>query len=152
MANFCFNYGSMALWDGTFDILTDADFKVMLVKAEYVEDRDDQYIDDGGANDPIDEEISGGTGYTGGWGGSGRKVLASKTITIDLGNDRSDFDAADITWTAIDTTTEPASLLVVEETTNDAASLLISHHDFVAVTNGGDLTATIADLIRLSTV
>lgn len=152
MADFCYNYGSMALWDGTYDILTETNAKVMLVTSSYTPDRDNQYIDDGGANDPTDHEISGGSGYTGGFGGSGRKALASKTITIDLANDRSDFDAADVTWTAIDTTTEPAHLLLVVEETTDADSLLISHHDFVATTNGGDLTATIADLIRLSTV
>lgn len=152
MADFCYNYGSMSLWDGTYDILTEVDVKVMLVTSSYVENRDNQYIDDGGANDPIDHEISGGSGYTGGFGGSGRKALASKSITIDLGNDRSDFDAADVTWIAIDTTTEPDALLCVIEETTDADSLLISFHDFVAVTNGGDLTATIADLIRLTTV
>ena len=151
MADFVYNYGGMYLWDGSYDLLTEAGAKVMLVDSTYAPDRDDQFVDDGGANDPIDQEISGGSGYTGGFAGSGRKVLGSKTITIDLGNDRSDFDAADVTWSTIDTTTEPADLLCIIEDTSDAASPLISHHDFVAVTNGGDLTATIADLIRLST-
>ncbi|MGW8180027.1 MAG: hypothetical protein ACWGQW_14890, partial [bacterium] len=81
MADFCYNYGSMALWDGTYDILTETNAKVMLVTSSYTPDRDNQYIDDGGANDPTDHEISGGSGYTGGFGGSGRKALASKTIT-----------------------------------------------------------------------
>ena len=151
MTDFCYNYGSMYLWNGDYDILTEAALKVMLVTSSYVEDRDNQYVDDGGADDPIDHEISGGSGYTGGFAGAGRKALAGKGITIDLGNDRSDFDAADVTWSTIDTTTEPADLLCIIEDTSDAASPLISHHDFVAVTNGGDLTATIADLIRLST-
>jgi hypothetical protein len=142
----------MYLWDGTYDILTEADLKAMLVTSSYTPDRDDQYVDDGGANDPTDHEISGGSGYTGGFGGAGRKVLASKTITIDLVNDRSDFDCADITWSAIDTTTEPAYLIAIIEETADNDSPLISEHDFVAVTNGGDLTAQIADLIRLATV
>jgi len=152
MADFCYNYGSMYLWDGSYDILTETACKVMLVTSSYTPNRDNQYVDDGGANDPIDHEIGGGSGYTGGFGNSGRKALASKTITIDLANDRSDFDAADVTWSTIDTTTEPSHLLCIIEDTSDAASPLISHHDFVATTNGGDLTATISDLIRLSTV
>lgn len=151
MADFCYNYGSMYLWDGTYDILTEAACKAMLVTSSYTADRDNQYVDDGGANDPIDHELS-GTGYVAGFGNSGRKALASKTITIDLANDRSDFDCADITWTAINAGTA-AHLLVVIEDTSDAASPLISHHDFAVTTNGGDVTAqTTNDVIRLTTV
>ncbi len=151
MAEFLYNQGSMDLWDGTFDLLTEAAAKVMLVTASYVADRDNDFIEEG-VNDANEHEIS-GTGYAAGFGGAGRKVLASKAIIVNKGSDRSEFDAADITWTAIDAGT-PSQMLAVVEVTNDLASVLISHHDtnFPVTTNGGDLTVTIADLIRLSTV
>lgn len=145
MADFVYNYGGMYLWDGSYDILTEAALKAALVTSSYTEDRDDQYADSWNSN-----ELS-GTGYTSGFGNSGRQALASKTITIDLSNDRSDFDAADITWTSIDAGTA-ASLVLLIEDTSDAASPNISHHDFSVTTNGGDVTAQIADAIRLSTV
>jgi hypothetical protein len=153
MAEFLYNTGSMELWDGTMDILTEADMKVMLVTSTYTADRDDDVVDAAGANDPIDHELS-GTGYVAGYGNSGRKTLASKTITIDKGNDRSDFDAADVTWTGIDAGTAAQMLLIEERATDDTNSRLYSHHDtnFPVVTNGGDLTVTITDLLRLSTV
>lgn len=153
MADFAYNTGSMELWDGTIDILT-ATVKIFPVGVSYVADRDDDVVDAAGANDPIDHEYT-GPGYTGGWGGSGRKALASKTITIDKANDRSDFDAADVTWTAIGPGTgeEPAQLVTVKEGgADDTTSRLIVHSDFSVTTNGGDVTSQIADLLRLSTV
>jgi hypothetical protein len=151
MTDFAYNRGSKDLWDGTIALLTDT-IKVMLVAAGYVANRDDDVVDAGGANDAVDHEIS-GTGYVAGWGGSGRKTLASKTITEDDANDRSSFDCADVTWTAIDVATEPSQLLMIKEGgANDTTSRIITHHDFVVVTNGGDVTAQIADLLRLSTV
>lgn len=153
MAEFLYNTGSMELWDGTMDILTEADMKIMLVTSSYVADRDDDVVDAAGPNDPIDHELT-GAGYVAGWTNSGRKVLASKTITIDKAADKSDFDCADITWTAIDAGTAAQALLIEERLTSDVNTRLYSHHDtnFPVTTNGGDLTLNIADLIRLSTV
>ena len=74
MADFLYNSGSMNLWDGTIDLLTETLDKLMLVdNTTYTADRDDDLVDGGGASDPIDAEVS-GTGYTGGYGGSGRKA------------------------------------------------------------------------------
>lgn len=153
MAEFLYNTGSMELWDGTMDILTEADMKVMLVTASYVADRDDDVADAAGPNDPIDHELT-GTGYTAGWGNSGRKVLGSKTITIDKAGDKADFDAADVVWTGINAGTAAQMLMIEERATDDTNTRLYSHYDtnFPVVTNGGDLTVTIADLIRLTTV
>lgn len=152
MSDLVYNSGSMILWDGTLDLLTDSAVKAMLLSTGYVEDPDDDYVDESGANDPIDHELS-GTGYVAGFGGAGRKVLASKTITIDKGNDRADFDCADILWSGIDAGTA-SEMIVIVEITSDALSWLISHHDtnFPVTTNGGDLTVNVADLIRLATV
>ena len=152
MAEFLYNTGSMELWDGTFDILTGT-IKVMLVTSSYVADRDNDLADEAGANDPIDHELT-GTGYVAGWGNSGRKTLGTKAIIVNKGSDRSEFDAADVTWTGIDAGTAAQMLAIVENATDDTNTRLVSHHDtnFPVVTNGGDLTVTIADLIRLSTV
>ncbi len=151
MAEFMYNSGSMILWDGTIDLLTDGAVKAILVTSSYVADRDNDFVEEG-VNDAEEHEIE-GTGYAGGFGNSGRKVLGTKTITVDKGTDRSDFDCADIVWSAIDAGT-PSQMLIIVEITNDLASWLISHHDtnFPVTTNGGDLTVTIADLMRLSTV
>ncbi len=154
MADFLYNNGSKEIHDNTITVLTDT-LKVMLVAVGYVADRDDDYVDESGANDPIDHEYD-GSGYTGGWGGSGRKTLASKTITVDKANDRSDFDAADVLWSSIGpagAAGDPTQLLTFEPgTSDDTDARLICHSDFSVTTNGGDVTAQINDLWRLSTV
>lgn len=158
MPSALYNSGSMNLWDGVIDILTETKDKVMLIdNVTYTFDRDHDLVDEGGAADLIDAEVS-GTGYVAGYGGSGRKALASKTITVDKTNDRSDFDAADITWTGIDVGDVGAAVLVVEDalgvTGNDTETRPVMFDDtnFPVTTNSGDLTLQITDLIRLSTI
>lgn len=141
MADFLYNTGSNDLWDTTqpIDLIVDT-IKVMLCTSSYVADRDNDFIEEG-VNDANEHELT-GTGYTAGFGGSGRKTLGSKTITVDKANDRTEFDAADVVWTAISAGTA-SQALVVKEITNDLASVLIAHIDtggFPIVTNGGDLT------------
>jgi len=124
--------------------------KAMLVSAGYVPNADDDVVDAGGANDAADHEV-GSASYVGGWGGSGRKMLASKTVTVDKANNRVLFDCADVTWTALEVPVQPAHLLVVNEgIADDTTTRLHSHHDFVVTTNGGDITAQINDLWRLN--
>lgn len=120
------------------DLLVDV-IKVGLSNATHVPNKDDQFLDDLGADDFIDGELS-GPGYVAGFGGSGRLTLASKTGVYDTVNDRWEFDAADVTWTAINAgTIVQASLL--KEITNDAASPIIANVDVAdTVTNGGDVT------------
>lgn len=155
MADFLYNTGSARLWDTLqpTDLIVDT-IKVMLVTSSYVADRDNDFIEEG-VNDANEHELS-GTGYAAGFGNSGRKTLGSKTITVDKANDRTEFDCADLSWTAINAGTA-AQMLVIVEITNDLASPLIAHIDsggFPIVTNGGDLNVTInaEGLIQLSTV
>lgn len=145
MADFLYNTGSNDLWDTTqpIDMIVDT-IKVMLCTSSYVANRDDDVVDAAGANDPIDHELT-GTGYVAGHGNSGRKTLASKTITVDKANDRTEFDAADIVWTAIDAGIASQALVIKEGAVNDTTSRLITHIDsggFPKTTNGGDLTIT----------
>lgn len=143
MADFVYNTGGGDIgMDANINIQSDALVKAMLVTSSYVANRDNDFVEEG-VNDANEHELS-GTGYTAGFGGSGRKVLASKTITVDKANDRIEFDCADIVWTAINAGT-PSQMLIIRELTNDLGTALLSHHDsgFPVTTNGGDLTVTI---------
>lgn len=122
--------------DRTIDFANDT-IKAILVDDTYVYDADHDF-----ANDVSADELT-GTGYTGGFGGSGRKTLASKTITNDTANDRVEYDFADITWTALNAGTI-GGVVLVKEITNDAASPIIAFLDPTnLVTNGGDVTLVV---------
>jgi hypothetical protein len=95
-------------------------------------------MDDAGADDFIDGELS-GTGYT-----AGGDNLTTATVAYDAGNDRVEFDADNAAWTAIDAGTA-AQATVLKDTAVDTTSPVICHVDsggFPIVTNGGDLTIT----------
>lgn len=128
-----YNKGKTLILDGSLSLLSDT-IKVMLVTSSYSFNADDHF-----ANTPAANELS-GTGYAGGFAGSGRKTLASKAVTENDTSDRAEFDAADVTWTAISAGTA-AAVILLKEITNDAASPIIAYIAFTAVvTNGGDLT------------
>lgn len=160
MAEFVHNTAAAEMWLGSgvgtaLDLGNSSLLKVALSSSKHTVDRDDDLADDGSTSDLNTNEIS-GTGYAAGYGGSGRKVLASKTYALDKANDRTDFDAADITWTAIDAGTAYKAVVILEDhasTTSDTGTRVVSHHDtnFPVTTNGGDLTLQITDLIRLLT-
>ncbi len=113
----------------------------MLVGSTYTADADHDYVNPS----TYLQELS-GTGYTGGYEGSGRKSLASKTIVEDDANDRAEFNAAPVTWSSINAGTAQAAVMIRERAaTGDTMSELIAYIDsggFPVVTNGGDLTFT----------
>jgi len=153
-AAFVYNTAASDMWQDIIDLLNDT-IKIGLSTSTHVPNRDDDFLDIAGSTDFTAGELT-GTGYTAGFGGAGRKTLASKTITVDKTNDRAEFDCADITWTAISAGTA-AQATVLKEITNDAASKTIANIDsggFPVVTNGGDLTiqVNVEGLIQLSTV
>lgn len=160
MADFVHNTAMTEIAQGgTFpiDLLTDT-VKMGLFTSTYVGNRDDDLADEAGADDFIDGEVT-GTGYTAGYGGAGRKALASKTLTVDKANDRADFDAADLTWTAINVGAVDGAVLLIEDhegaAADDTDTRMVAHYDtnFPVTTNGGDLTVQSPnDLIRFSTV
>jgi len=128
--------------DGTWAYLTST-IKMMLVATAtpYTPNVDHDFVDAGGANDPLDAELS-VSGYTGGFGGAGRKSLASKTITEVDGSDRAEFSSAGLTWTALVAgQTIAAGILIFETGGADTASRLIAYCDVTDTpTNGGDVT------------
>lgn len=156
MANFLYNTAAKEIHDGTLNLLSDT-IKVMLVNSSYTPDRDHDVVDAGGANDPVDAEIT-ATNYEKGWGGSGRKALTSKAITVNKTDDRSEFDAADVTWTALGGTTNDTvvgAILIKEGASNDTTSRLIAYVDLTDTpTNGGDFTIVwnTGGIVQLSTV
>lgn len=138
--SFLYNLAKKELLDGTIDLLVDT-IKVMLVTSSYVANADDDVVDAGGANDAVDHELS-GTGYVAGWGAAGRKTLGTKAIAEDDPNDRAEFDAADLVWSAINAGTAAAAIIIKEGGANDTTSRLIAYIDtggFPITTNGGDL-------------
>lgn len=152
MATFVYNLAAAEIARGNIDLLADT-IKIMLVKSGYVPDRDDDFIEE--AVDDANEHELTVSGYTGGFGGAGRKTLGSKTITEDDANDRAEFDCADVTWTALATGETIVGAIIIKEITNDAASVLIAYLDLSDTpTNGSDVTLQInaEGVIQFSTV
>jgi hypothetical protein len=138
MASVMSNKLRTLLLNNGIDLLSDT-IKVMLVNNTYTPDKDHSFVDaiTGGSS----KELS-GTGYTAGFGGGGRKTLASKTVTQDDANDKAIFDATDVTWTGINAGTV-GFVVVIKEITNDGLSPILAVIDVSpdVVTNGGDYTA-----------
>ncbi len=139
MASLLYHTGLKALLDGTITF-TGSTIKAMLVTADYEPSVAHQYVSSitGGATN---HELT-GTGYTRGFGQSGRKTLASKTCTVDATNARIVFDAADLTWTAL-TAGTVAAVVLVYESVSDAASSLIAYCELAQfATDGTDFSVT----------
>jgi hypothetical protein len=151
MANFVYNTAAKELLDGTIDLTTDT-IEIMLVTSSYVADRDNDVVDAGGANDPIDHEIN-ATNYTGGHAGAGRHAAngGSPAWTVDKTNDRAEFDADDpSTWTALGNGTNDtiaAAIVIKRGAADDTTARLIAYIDTTTgtpslpfTTNGSDFT------------
>lgn len=112
--------------------------KLALVTSSYVFNKDDEFVDAGGANDVLDHEAN-VTNYTRGWGGAGRKT-ATVTISYDAASDRVEVVLADVTWTSLGGATNQtlvAAILVKEGGANDTTSRLIAYFDFADFTTNG---------------
>jgi hypothetical protein len=124
---------------GTINLLNNT-IKVMLVSDGYVPDPDHQFIDDGTIFAPAAFELT-GTGYTPGFGGSGRRTLANKSITKDLATDRARFFADDIVWNPINAGVAGAAI-IIREVSGDSDSILVAYvlsGGFPILTDGGEL-------------
>lgn len=146
MASGTYTSGIAKMLDGTNPFLTTT-YKALLVSTAtpYTYDPDHDVVDAGGANDVVDAETN-VTGYTRGWGGAGRKSLASKTVTVQDASNRVELDAADLTWTALGAgQTLEAAVVVVEGGANDTTSQLAVYLDPANIaTNGSDVTLQFA--------
>lgn len=146
MASITTNYFRKQLLTAGIDVENDSGVKAMLLSTGYTPNKDHDFVDDIVAN-----ELS-GTGYVGGFAGSGRKALASRALVQDDSGDVSYLDCADLTWTAISAGTI-GHIAIVKEITNDAASVIIAIIDVAdVVTDGGNYTWQVAadGFIKLS--
>ena len=135
MASAWYNRGKAQVMDGSIDLDGDT-IKMMLVDTNYAFNADHSTVDEVSG-----DEVS-GTGYTGGFGGAGRKTLANTAVAQDDANDRAEFTADPVTWTGLDVGDVRAAVLI-KEITNDAGSQLIAFLDLSdASSNGGDFTVT----------
>src|SRR5687767_2182414 len=119
MASFVYGRGALRTIIGnaqttTIDWPNDTNIKTALSTSTHVPNKDDTFMDDGGADDLIDGELS-GSGYT-----AGGDALGSQTVAYDAANDRVEFDAADAAWTAINAGT--AAQATVQKHTGTATT------------------------------
>jgi hypothetical protein len=148
MASFVYNIAKKKFADGALNWgVDDGSIKVMLVTSAYSPNKDHIYVDDGvsaASARPGQCEVT-GTGYAGGWAGSGRKAIdnAGATYTTqDDTNDLAKLDADDIVWSGINVGAVQAAV-IYKSITSDAASYLIAYIDsggFPVTTDGGNLT------------
>ncbi len=137
MASLTYNEGSYGIQHRDVDYLSDT-IEIILVKSTYTPNKDDTHTAIAAA------EISGVSGYTGGFGGSGRKTLGTKTITNDTTNDRTVFDAADPSaWTLGTGDTVGGAMVTKKGSASDATAVLLFFLDFTDTpTNGSTFTLT----------
>ena len=150
MASFIYNIAKKKFADGALNWgVDDGTIKVMLVTSAYTANKGHAYVDAGsGAASarPGQCEVT-GTGYAGGWAGSGRKPIDNAGCTYtaqDDTNDLAKLDADDIVWTGINVGAVSAAI-IYKSITSDAASYLIAYVDdggFPKTTDGGNLTIT----------
>lgn len=129
MPTVAYNKLKAGLLNGSINLTTDT-LKVVLVTATYTPD-----IDTHEFYSAITNEIV-GDGYT-----AGGAVLANKTITTDLDNDRAIFDADDVTWDA-SVITNARAAVIYKDTGTPATSPLLCYCDFGEnkSSSGGDFT------------
>lgn len=139
--SFVYNQFKHLQADDTIDLLSDT-LKVILVGSTYSATVDDSFVSPTIA---AGQELN-GTGYTGGYQGSGRKTLSSKVVVRDDVNNRAEFSAAPVTWTGINAGVITAAVIIRERAaTGDTMSELIAYINdggLPLTTNGGDVTFT----------
>lgn len=137
--SFAFNVAVLGVADQSLDLVGDT-LKLVPVTATYVASRDTTVIDAGGGSDILDAEIS-VTGYTGGWGGSGRKTVAgTKSLTVDHDNDSVDFETTTITydWGALGSGATIVAVVVAKEGgSDDTTSIPVAYLRIPSFTTDG---------------
>lgn len=133
MANGVYNRGKYVLATAALNLAT-ADLRVMLVNTGYTFDNNHNFIDNSGAGDPIDQEIS--------VGGYARQALANETVTEDDTNDFAYLDADDAVFTALVAgQTIGGAILFDQAGGADTARVVIAFYDLTdTATNGGNVT------------
>lgn len=137
--SFVYTNAARAILAGEIDLASD-DIRILLVMTNTTADTD-RDVATIGAIGTLDEFD--GSGYS-------RKTLASKTVAADNANDRGEFDAADISWNAVQAgTRDIAGIVVYRHVTDDSNSVPLAYIDADAAgllptftPNGGDIIVT----------
>jgi hypothetical protein len=133
MASFVYNEAKRAFAAGEIDLDSD-DIRVALVMSNSTADTEDDVnlMNGFSALDEMD-----GANYV-------RKALANEAINEDAGNDRAEFDADNVTWTALGAgTREVIGMIVFKHVTDDTDSVPLAYIDsggFPFTAGGGDVT------------
>jgi hypothetical protein len=134
MASNMYNEGNESIVSDDIDMITDT-IKAMLVNSTYTPNKDDQFIDAGGASDAVDARLTGTTDQT----------LGTKTWGKDTTSDFTYFDAADVVFTAVPTAQTAVGVVIYKDTGTPTTSKLIAYLDITDTpTNGGDITIQFA--------
>lgn len=90
-------------------------------------------------------EISGVSGYTGGFAGAGRKAISNGAVNRDDANTRIEIDCDNPSaWSSLGAGDTIGGVLTAKEITNDTSSYAIVFDDTNDVpTNGGDVSYSI---------
>lgn len=120
MANAKYNSFKKLLMDGSINLTTASNLKVMLVTSAYTPD-----IDTHEFRTSVTNEVANGNGYTTG-GATLTEVAVTKETTTDVGK----LDAADVTWAASTITARGAVLY--RNVGTAATDNLIAYFDFGA--------------------
>jgi hypothetical protein len=130
MANMAMNEGIESVIDRNIDLIADT-IKAALVKAAYVANKDNQFIDEGGANDIVDHRVTGTTDQT----------IGSKATGKDTTSDFAYFDGGDVTYSAVPAGETAAGVGVYKDTGTATTSKILGYFDTTDTpTNGGDIT------------
>ena len=140
--SFMFNPAINRIIGQSLNLDTDT-LKVMLLNdaGNWTPDRDDEFVDFGAGNAPLDDELN-VTNYTGGFAGGGRKTASITTSQQDA-NDRIVIILQDITWTTLGGASNDivTAGVLIKEVTNDTDSQLIAYFDVPnTLTDGTNFT------------
>ena len=92
-------------------------------------------------------ELSEITSFTAGFAGLIRQTLTGKTVTLNLTDDQVEYDAADMTWSAISAGTAYGAIFLTESGANSDGNcpLIAFFSTAVTVTNDTNFTLSFAN-------
>lgn len=122
------------------NVVTETGWRVILLQSSYSHDKNRNFVDDGTANDMASHETT-VSGYTGGFGGSGRKTPTGRTVTRDDANARIEFTHATVTWSpSLGTGQTLGGVGHIVQKTTDGDSWVVAFDDSNdQATNGGEV-------------
>jgi len=136
MANLMYNIGKVRLLGGATSAINYASdtIKAMAVGSGYSPNADDQFIDAGGANDPVDHRTAATTDQT----------LANKVIGVDTTGDFAYIDADDVVYTSVTAGPAIEGIVIYKDTGTPTTCPMICYLDISVTPNGGNITIQFA--------